>query len=786
MSSPSGPDGVSADDPRTPPETDSKQIPGYEGVRLSNDTVVAPILEAAKNDLCRPGGVADALRLAGVTTIAIGLGGSPGAAGAPDFSLIQRISENPSADCGTQPARGLFVAADSLSSLFLAFDALGDPSGSVTPLESKPICPPQAPPDCGYTVTLDDVLSAVHVAATVVDQSGSFVPSNDLMVELTGPGGPPPLQIPGGTTTTTSGAVGPIAVQYRWYSRGPLTIDLTRPPGASWAGDWTLKFIDTTGQHSDAVSNIQLILSSDLMTVPQVAAGPWRADGVSPSVVAQVERLDGTPDNLDTAALRQALAVTASLTPEGSTTAVWTQTVDPNTAFTVTLPADISPGPYVLQTSLVVTVAGRQLTPVARQATVTIVPPLGSPFLDPAAQTIDFGLITGTATSAPQPVAVTAPDDADGCVWITTGELGRHPESIQSVVIGAPASSAETCQRVPAGQTVQVPITLTPGTEGNDELDGTADVFLAPADDISRVSQTSVDYTAMTVRTAQTSVKVGVFIVVMLLGLLIPLLALWFLRRLGARFPSEAALSAIVLNVRIGPGGVVDPAGAALVLPATGWQAVGAPVDGRRMLQPAGVQLRTHAGWQLSQPGYAEVVDDAVGATSGPPHFDPKTGRPRAPLGVQGIWIVTAQRADALSPAPDIPARLLLVVSSQADDALRSQLLAAATRDAATLMAAARRTAAAGPAPQPGSGAGIPVPVGAPTGPANPFAASAGDGGWQAAQGGQPGGAGRPNPFGSPSVGAQFPGPADPLGRRPDPSGGDSTGASDDPWGRSR
>ena len=364
----------------------------------------------------------------------------------------------------------------------------------------------------------------------------------------------------------TSGAVGPVAVQYRWYPQGPLTIDLARPPGTSWAGNWTLKFIDTTGQHSDAVSNIQLVLSSDLMTVPQIATGPWRADGVSPQVVAQVERLDGTPDNLDTPELRQALTVTAALIPADSPTAAVTQTVDPNSGFTFALPADLSPGAYLVQTSLVVTMAGQQLAPVTRRP-LTVVPPPSSPFLDPATQLLDFGLITGTATSDAQPVAETAPDDADGCVWITNGELQRHPETIQSVVIGATASSATTCQRITAGQTVEVPVTLTPGA-GNDELDGTVTVS-RPADDVTRVSQT-VDYTAMTIRTAQGGVKLGVFLVVMLLGLLIPLLALWLLRRLSARFPAEAALSAIALNARIGPSGLVDPTGSALVLPVGG------------------------------------------------------------------------------------------------------------------------------------------------------------------------------------------------------------------------
>ncbi len=772
-------DGVSADDPRTPPATDSKQIPGYEGVRLSDDAAIAPILEAAKGDLCRQGGVADALRLAGITTIAIGLGGNPGATGSPDFGLLQRISENQSGDCGAQPARGLFVAADSLSSLFLAFDAIGDPTGSVTPLDSKPICPPQAPPDCGYTVQLDDVLSTVHVAAAVVDSSGAFVPSNDLLVELTGPGGPPPLQIPGGTTTVTSGAVGPVTVQYRWYPQGPLTIDLARPPGTSWAGNWTLKFIDTTGQHSDAVSNIQLVLSSDLMTVPQIASGPWRADGVSPQVVAQVERLDGTPDNLDTPELRQALTVTAALIPTDSTTAAVTQTVDANSGFTFALPADLSPGAYLVQTSLVVTVAGRQLAPVTRQTSVTVVPPPGSPFLDPAIQLLDFGLITGTATSGAQPVVVAAPDDADGCVWITNGELQRHPESIQSVVIGTAANSAATCQRISAGQTVEVPVTLTPGAEGNDELDGTVTVFLAPADDVTRVSQSSVNYTAMTIRTAQGGVKVGVFLVVMLLGLLIPLLTLWLLRRLSARFPAEVALSAIALNARIGPSGLLDPTGSALVLPVGGWQAVGAPTEGRRVLHPAGVALRARAGWRLSQPGYAEVVEDAVGAGGSPPHFDPKSGRPRAPLSVQGSWIVLTHRAGAVSAAADIPARVLLVVSSQADDGLRAQILGAAVRDAARLMAGARRAAAAAAGGGPQSGVGVPVPVGAPAGAGNPFAESAVEHGWPSGRPGAPAVTERPNPFGSPPAGGQFQGPHNTYS-------GESTGGTDDPWGRSR
>jgi len=285
----------------------------------------------------------------------------------------------------------------------------------------------------------------------------------------------------------------------------------------------------------------------------------------------------------------------------------------------------------------------------------------------------------------------------------------------------------------------------------------------------------------------------------MLLGLLIPLLALWLLRRLGARFPSDAALSAIALNVQVGPAGLVGPGGSALDPPTSGWQAVGAPSDGRRMLQVAGTALRARAGWQLSQPGYAEVVDDAVGASGSPPHFHARSGRPRLPLAVQGTWVVLARLAEALSPAPDIPARLVLVVSSQADDTLRAQLLGAASRDAVALMTAARSAAAAAaPGNQQGPGAAaVPAVVGA-AGGASPFAEPGAAGGWGGPGGPAGAAAARPNPFGPsaggppsasgpPSGGPPSGGPADPFGRgATDPFGDGSAAAPEDPWGRSR
>ncbi|WJY73584.1 hypothetical protein [Corynebacterium auriscanis] len=73
--------------------------------------------EQVKNDLCRPGGLADQLRAQGITHVGIGLSGrnSP-----QNFSLMKKITEG-GGECGKRPGDGAFFEATDVGSLFTGF-----------------------------------------------------------------------------------------------------------------------------------------------------------------------------------------------------------------------------------------------------------------------------------------------------------------------------------------------------------------------------------------------------------------------------------------------------------------------------------------------------------------------------------------------------------------------------------------------------------------------------------------------------------------------------------------
>jgi hypothetical protein len=242
---------------------------------------------------------------------------------------------------------------------------------------------------------------------------------------------------------------------------------------------------------------------------------------------------------------------------------------------------------------------------------------------------------------------------------------------------------------------------------------------------------------------------------------------IWFARRLGARFPSgdKVALQSVVLEVKIGSGGLAGSAGGAVGLPKSGWAAVPDPGPGRRSLLLSGVSLSAHAGWRFTEPGYALVNDggNSVGACSVPPHSDSQ-GRPRLPLSVQGTWTVLAPRGPAISSLTELSARLLLVVDTAADDEIRGQLLAAAEREAPTLFDAARDKARADAPTTDTDPSRGPGDVGGPGGPEYPPFGQGAPAEWGAARSvgwGPPGASGQPAP-GWGSVGSNPP-PGAPL-----------------------
>jgi hypothetical protein len=745
-----------------PLTSQTKDIPGFEETPLTDAGTAERAKAAAMEELCRPGGIADQMRASDITLIGVGLGGTD----ADRFSFMRNYVENPDGSCGAEPGRGVFVPADSVGDLFLGLAAIGELDRAPAREGPNPVCQVQLCPEGTYSFKLDNTISAVHLDAVVDDGSRALIRAG-IQVTVTPPSGSP-IVIDGNGPDTGTAASELASASFEWFTGGPLSVDLLRSGGQDWTGDWKVTFVDTTGEHPNAVSNIAVTLTSDFAIKPiPVDPESWRV-GQSVAIRFQPQTLDGAPIQLTE--LPAGFTATAEVTLPGPDHQVLQLPVSLTDPVTFDIPAGGAAGLAIVVVKVDGQVAGQALGAVTRQVTVPVQPPFDAPTVAPPDQVVDFGETQG-AQARSALLTVQGPEQGDGCVTVTAGPV-QGPRDV-SAQIATP--NGADCFPVPQGQLVAVPLTLTPSTEGNGRLTGDITVALAPSADPQRASDQAVAFRLDMKRLPNPEAKIAVLIAALLIGLLIPLLVMWLVRRMSARFPpAEAAtLQSVALDVQIGDR-LTLPDGGPLAAPADGWSAVLPPGPGRRTLMLSGAPLRARAGWRLSEPGYAEVDDrtgaDSVGAGDALPPHDGK-GHPRLPLAVQGTWLVLAPRQLAVSPIDVVQARLVLVVDTAADQAKRAELAGRAGAEAPEAFAEARRRARdASGAPEPPppptpvpAGGGWGPPPSAPPGPSG----SQPTPGWGA--GPQPGSGGGQ---GAPDWGAANPPATGGSWGPPPPSGG--------------
>ncbi|MGY1726811.1 vWA domain-containing protein [Geodermatophilus sp. SYSU D01062] len=725
-------------------------IPGAETVPITSDEAAAQVAEAGRTDLCRPGGVADQLREERILLIALGLSGD-----GVDLGLLGRIAESAGPEpCGQASPYGLFLPADDVQDLVLAFDAVGDPANPPQAPVEKSVCVGTACPQQAHTFTLDASITSIHLVGTS-DAAGI-----DVYVQ---PPGVPQSQLLRYDAARPAGVLpaGAVGLDYTWYADGAFSVDASIPAdGANWSGPWQVVFVDPTGQNPDAVTRTQLTIQADLAAV----VGPgdpveWRVgEDVGPLSFALV-RSDGTSATLGDPAPTLALDV-ALRADDGTEAVLATAVPGPQLGLVLlTVPADFPPGPAELRTSLAVTtVSGQVLQPQVRTAQVDVLPPLGFPTV--AADPVDFGRLEGTGPSDTVRIPVTGP----GCVWVESATLDVHPAGVDGVTVISPYRSAAECLEVADGETAELTVQLSSAVADAGDLQGDLVLRAAPegvdgAEREDRAVDVRVAYAAELVRRADTGVFLGALIGALVLGIGLPVLVFLLGRRIAAKLPDKP-LQSTLLDVRVGPGGL---SGAALD---RAWDPVPPPAGGRKQAVLSGVPVRARAGVKITEAGYAEVEDPArVGVSGAPGGRAPKSLAARLPLALAGSWTVLLDRATAASDAAEVPARLLLVVDAAATGEQREALLSRARAEGAgavdSLRAAAQESADAPTAPPP-----PPDPFGGPSGGSTP-----------------PGGGPAPDPFGGspapawPGGGSSWP-PATPAAPARDPfAGGDGS-----PW----
>lgn len=738
--------------PRLTPE--EQQAYGVEkvfapGVQLTSQEAADRVRQAAQDDICRAGGLADQIATSGLSTFGIGLTVDPAAQQEFDlFSSIMTGTGTAGGSCGTSGGeRGEFFLAQDVDSLLLVFDRI---TGTETPIGSEEgICQNRVCADRAHEFVLDTTTPEVRILAQA-DVAG-------LSVTVLTPSGQTaefPFTEPGKTEKAESGGV---HFDYTWETEKTLSIEFAQgaAPANAWMGLWQLAFTDPSGQSEGKQSRSNIHIRGAL--APAVSEGQplefHAGDTVSLTPVLALR--DGS--GFDAATIQGTMRYSASIVDAQGAEFPVLETEDParmGRPVEVSL-ADAAIGAATLRLGLEITtaaakrpdgspVAGTALSPVSVDLPLTIRTPAEFPVLG---ESIDFGTGTGAAD-----LRGSLEVSGAGCVWVAAEDapqIDAAPEGLGAIAVAAPGHGERGgCLDAGAG-----PLELSLRTEhgGNGTVNGTVPVMLAPADGSGEPIRVDVPFTANLQNPLNALNFVLVLVAAPLLGIGLPVLLLYFAKWRISRIPARP-LAAALIPVRSEHGQLLRDGAPFELGPADLRGTVAIPANGARRLQIGQTALRATIG--ASPTGAGFVVVDSPGeatASGASPSTDRSGLRARLPLAVHNNWVVLHRDGD-----PADTARLLVLLGGDAPRSEREELsrqIAARAPEVLDALVRARREAGQAPPPEPVA-AGSPFSGEAAPAAGSPFQQS---------------------PFQSP---AGQSGPADPGGPQP-PSGG--RGAS--PWG---
>jgi len=636
--------------------------PYAPGLSLATDDGVARVVDAARESICRPAGVADQLRSSGVAMFAVGL--ANGTAQASDFDLMRSIATGePAAGqaCGvrTEPAPGDFYLAQNIDDLLFAFDAFSSPGQA--PLENETgVCALEVCEEAQHRFVLDDSIGSVTVLG--------FADAEGLVPTLVSPGGD---ELPMAYTTAAStSTVDGVTVEYRWLSDRSVSFTMQQPEGESgqWQGMWALVFVDRDGSDPAARSKSNIHISGNLF--PALLGQDVTA--IHAGEVTSAVRLgivDADRAEIDPSELLGSAYLSVSLTDAAQ--------VDHTLASGVSKDAigepieldlrNVAPGEATLRLVLEVTTAdaidewgsvvapGTDLTPQYVDVPLTLAPPIGYPAVP---SRIDFGSVEGAGTF-PGELAVQGP----GCVWVDPASPVRVdaiPDGVGDATLTAGGvTSPENCLTVEEGASGVLPLELAVPEAGNGAFNGALRLMVAPEGEPDRAMPVDVPFTADLLKPLDSARFLLGFLAVFLLGIGIPFAILYGLKWWASRIPAETLKSQSFL-VGVSDSGLLRD-GRPFTLNDDDLREIVRNLDKpARNLDVDGARLEARMGTSPVGAGYVLVrAPGMLGASGANPATDRRTGQARLPLAVHNNWVLLH---DPEGPADE--AILLLLIGA--------------------------------------------------------------------------------------------------------------------------
>ena len=608
------------------------------------DLTVAGGGEAARargiDVLCRPGGVVDQFRAAETSILAIALTTELDPA---DEDQLRRIAAGAPGECGQtdgQSNGALFRAGD-LSQLIGFFDSvvqtISNPADARS-LETG-VCPADqtACPEGTRTFDVDASLQRFHVLA----QFGT----PEIAVRLTAPGAPP-IDVP----RSGSGrlAAGETPINFVNLSAGTLTIDAeSAPSGVNWAGTWSVTFVDTTGRNPQATNRATIYLFGDV--VPSLSEATFRVGEDSPLSV-ELTREAGTPIPPDgfTGEVKVYATVTDPSTGEVQDLGLLAHSTDGKWNGTYRVPDDLEATTVNLGLRAEVTTAGGvALPPSASTVAVEVLPPAGFPAALTRRLTVGPILGTESQEAARTSVAFEGSDKSDTCVWLKSVELDQTPLEGLALVpaIDGAGSTEQDCLRIPQGESGSIAIELLPSAEARGHAHGRV-VLASRSLNSNQVRTTELELDAELARPANRSLAVGLFALLMLLGVGVPIGVLYLANWSVAKFAPRKVMKACRVPVRVDHRTVerldaTTPSGELLVSDDF------SPVGGAepRAFDLSGLQFQSKTSVNPFQPPFGTASTSATAALFGSDRIRRYKDRARLGLSLAGEWVFVADPA---------------------------------------------------------------------------------------------------------------------------------------------
>ena len=509
-------------------------------MNLDSPTGIDDTTKRAVDSICRPGGLADQLRSSGIIMLGIGLGANKTPS---DFDVMSAISTAHGLNgmpCGkiTDPVPGDFYPVSNIDDMLFGFDALNPDPGTT---QQGPVCQLQVCPEARHNFVLDRSIKSVNILG-----SGGVA---GVVPYLISPSGKT-LELPKKDGRNTADIDG-VPVTYEWQSESAQTISLQNTGGPQWAGQWAIVYVDTTGQHPDAVSRVSIHITTDIFpALTDADKVSWRSGQVLKGLTFGL--VDGQGKPMQPTDLAGTATMSAALVPDGAAPIPLLESVAKDD---IAKPVDadltkVNPGHAVLRMSLVITTApatdpsgaqiapGTQLSPQDVEVPVQILPKLGLPT---PGERIDFGTVQA-AKGATASLNITGP----GCAWIADTDGAKvlaAPDDIGTARLTSSANSAQTCVKVQAGQTAQLSVTLRTDHDGHGGLNGTVPVHVAALDNPGDAQVVDVPFVASLIKPLNTTNFVLVFLAALLLGPGIPLALLYASKWWVSKIPDTPMLA---------------------------------------------------------------------------------------------------------------------------------------------------------------------------------------------------------------------------------------------------